>query len=584
MVKSYEDLKIQTLAMTGFFETSSGYPTCYGITSGNHDYQGLSHGVLQFNFGTGSLQPLWNYLNTNYNQMCRDIFGAYYTEWNNVLGMTTADQVAWGDSISLGTTQEEKRQIDPTWKALFQTLGETTESIEKQITYAESWRPNAEKWFKTLGLYSRRGFALCWDISVQMGRLFSLNQIYQDFKEIDPTGKTRAQIEEEKLRIICDRCSYDNRPSQYSQVVWDRKIMLINGTGDYYGTPFTMAEYDLNYDPAFEGGIMGEIPIPEKPKLILTNLYNAVRLDWQETADTTSYKVYRASDPANLGITLAEITDGTTTFTDSTAAGGSTYYYTVKAINENDSTNSDKLTGTPSSILTYENRNVEFVGYAAWTVYGDAQATADFGNINQAVQGGDRLKIDTSERLRFELPIGMVGSANTGGIIKAGIVPKNEYTFEYEIRFDAGFPWSKGGKVAGFSGGVGYTGGEPATAGDGFSVRMMWREDGRIIPYVYHFQQPDQFGDTFGKTLGYFTDTKPHLIKYYAKLNTGSNPDGILRIWIDGIQVFNKENLIYRTDDSKIDTCHISVFAGGSTADWNMTDTGYIRLSNMKWV
>jgi hypothetical protein len=255
-MKTYEDLKEKTLAVTGFFETSNGYPTCYGITSGNHDYQGLSHGVLQFNLGTGSLQPLWNYLDDNFNQMCRDIFGTYYTEWNDMLkNMTNTEQVAWGDSISLGTTQEEKRQIDATWKSLFQTLGETQESIEKQKTYATNWLPNAHKWFDTLGLYSRRGFTLCWDISVQMGRLFSLNQIIQDFKLIDPTGKTRAEIEEEKLRIICDRCAFDNRPSQYSQIVYDRKIMLVNGTGSYYGTPFDISQYDLDYDPAFEGGI-----------------------------------------------------------------------------------------------------------------------------------------------------------------------------------------------------------------------------------------------------------------------------------------------------------------------------------------
>lgn len=254
-MKSYQDLKEKTLAMTGFFETSRGYPTCYGITSGNFDYQGLSHGVLQFNLGTGSLGTLWTFMNTNHNQICRDIFGANYTEWANLLAMPIVEQVAWGDSISIGTTQEEKRQIDVTWKALFQTLGETPESIAQQITYAEDWLPNAHKWFNTLGLYSRRGFALCWDISVQQGRLFSLNQIIADFKLIDPTGKTRAQIEEEKLRIICDRTSYDNRPSIYSQTVYDRKIMLINGTGDYYGSPFEMSQYDLNYDPAFEGGI-----------------------------------------------------------------------------------------------------------------------------------------------------------------------------------------------------------------------------------------------------------------------------------------------------------------------------------------
>jgi hypothetical protein len=328
-----------------------------------------------------------------------------------------------------------------------------------------------------------------------------------------------------------------------------------------------------------------ESVFPGKPNIEVTELYNAARIDWQPTTNTDSYKVYRATNPANLGTMLIEIIDGTTTYTDITANGGTIYYYTVKALNVRSSTNSDKLAATPSTVQTYENHLVDFVGYTAWKVYGDLEATNDFGNINQAVQGGDRLKVDTSERLRFYLPTGMVGSANAGGIIKAGIVPKNEYTIEYEIRFDSGFPWSKGGKVPGFSGGAGYTGGsgDGARTGDGFSVRMMWREDGRIIPYLYYYEMPDDFGHTFGETLGYFTDTKAHKVKYYGKLNTGSDKNGILRIYIDDAQVFEKTNLIYRTDTSKIDTVHLSIFPGGSDETWNMTGDGYIRLSYVSW-
>jgi hypothetical protein len=254
-MKSYANLREKTVAMTGFFETSSGYPTCYGITSGNHDGQGISHGVLQFNFGTGSLQPLWGYLNNNHNQLCRDIFGTDYQTWADKLALTTSEQVAWGDSISALDANGEKRKVIEPWNTHFMNLGTTQESIDEQVAQSEKWVPNAQAWFDTLGLYSRRGFALVWDISVQMGRLFSLNQIMADFKNIDPTGKTRGEIEEEKLRIICDRCAFDNRPSQYSQTVYDRKIMLVNGTGDYYGTPFDMSQYDLDYDPCFEGGI-----------------------------------------------------------------------------------------------------------------------------------------------------------------------------------------------------------------------------------------------------------------------------------------------------------------------------------------
>ena len=138
---------------------------------------------------------------------------------------------------------------------------------------------------------------------------------------------------------------------------------------------------------------------------------------------------------------------------------------------------------------------------------------------------------------------------------------------------NSGFPWSKGGKVPGLSGGVGYTGGsgDGARSGDGFSVRMMWREDGRIIPYLYHAKMEGDFGDTFGLVSGNFTYTKAHKVKYYVKLNTpgGANgaegiADGILKIWLDDIEVMNKTDICYRTNESQIDTCHISIFPGGS--------------------
>lgn len=323
---------------------------------------------------------------------------------------------------------------------------------------------------------------------------------------------------------------------------------------------------------------------PGQPVIEATELYNAVRIDWQPTTKTDSYKVYRASAPENLGPMLIEITDGTTTYTDTTATAGTIYYYTLKSVNVRGAKNSNKVAATASATLTYENHLVDFVGYPNWTIYDEAAATNDFGNVS-TLQGGDRLKVDTSERLRFYLPGGMLGSADTGGIIKASIVPKNEYTIEYEIRFDTGFPWSMGGKVPGFSGGAGYTGGsgDGARSGDGFSVRMMWREDGRIIPYLYYYEMPGDFGHTFGETLGYFTNTTAHKVRYYAKLNTGSDKNGILRIYLDDVQVFEKTNLIYRTDDSKIDTVHISIFAGGSTPEWNMTADGYIRLSYISW-
>jgi hypothetical protein len=262
MVKSYEDLKQKVLAMSSFFETSTGYPTTYGVTSGNWDLQGMSFGCLQVNFGQGTLQPFFNYMNTNYNQLCRDIFGTYYTEWSNLLADTTANQVAWADARSVYGNGRDKGILNATWKPLFQALGETQPSIDKQIEMSVEWLPNTEKWFEQLGLWSRKGFALCWDISVHLGRLMPMNLIWNDFKNMVTTGKTREQIEEEKLRIITNRITYDNRVADTNkQLVFDRKTMLIDGTGSYYGTPFSMAQYDLEYEPAFEYNELGGLYI-----------------------------------------------------------------------------------------------------------------------------------------------------------------------------------------------------------------------------------------------------------------------------------------------------------------------------------
>ena len=252
MVKSKKDLEEKSLAMTAFFETSNGYPDCFGVTAGNWDGAGLSHGVLQYNFKTGSLQPLWNHMNNNHLDLCFEIFGAKHFEWEYYINADFAQQTTWCNEI---TDPNNKHQTLQPWKDMFMQLGTSEPSIAKQIEMTSHWRTNAEKWFFNLGLYSRRGYALLWDISVQMGRLFPQNLILQDFRNINTTGKTREQIEKEKLIIIVNRCSnYENNinTTELNKIVYDRKIGIVNGTTT---AGFNIAQYDLEYEPAFMGGI-----------------------------------------------------------------------------------------------------------------------------------------------------------------------------------------------------------------------------------------------------------------------------------------------------------------------------------------
>ncbi len=53
-----EPLDFRCLALTASFETDAAPPECFAGLSGDFDGQGISFGVLQWNFGQGSLQPL----------------------------------------------------------------------------------------------------------------------------------------------------------------------------------------------------------------------------------------------------------------------------------------------------------------------------------------------------------------------------------------------------------------------------------------------------------------------------------------------------------------------------------------------
>lgn len=59
--------------------------------------------------------------------------------------------------------------------------------------------------------------------------------------------------------------------------------------------------------------------------------------------------------------------------------------------------------------------------------------------------------------------------------------PFQSMLLSYELSFDKGFDWVKGGKLPGIRGGpsvTGCSGGKEPTGSDCFSTRLMWRKDG----------------------------------------------------------------------------------------------------------
>ena len=85
------------------YETELQYPENYGMTAGNFDGQGISHGCIQFPLGWGTLQGIWKDLYTNYFDMVKSKF------------TVLADFTAWEDWLLNKTIQQQIDHADLIW-------------------------------------------------------------------------------------------------------------------------------------------------------------------------------------------------------------------------------------------------------------------------------------------------------------------------------------------------------------------------------------------------------------------------------------------------------------------------------------
>ena len=169
----------------------------------------------------------------------------------------------------------------------------------------------------------------------------------------------------------------------------------------------------------------------------------------------------------------------------------------------------------------------------------------------------------------------------------------DEFTVEYKVRVDKDFKYVRGGKLPGLCGGSNPRGGMREKEPDGFSARVMWRELGVLMQYVYSIdeQSSRRFGKDFlwtnkgqGQTLitplmwknmntvvegrKYLTPDTWHTLKTYIKMNTPNQEDGKIISWLDGEEVLNI-NLRLRKDISfGIDSFQFTTYFGGNDETW----------------
>ncbi|GHA95711.1 polysaccharide lyase [Modicisalibacter luteus] len=139
---------------------------------------------------------------------------------------------------------------------------------------------------------------------------------------------------------------------------------------------------------------------------------------------------------------------------------------------------------------------------------------------------------------------------------------------QYKVRFEPGFDFVKGGKLPGLYGGNAPSGGDEVTGEKGFSMRFMWREEGKGELYEYVVKD-EEYGQSVGRGRWTFPTGEWVTIEQELILNDPGRNNGIARVWIDGKPILEQRNITYRLDDDiYVDGLMFSTFFGGHGKEW----------------
>ena len=232
-----EGLDFRCLALTGSFETNSGAPDCFCAISGDFDDQGISLGVLQWNFGQNTLQPLLKALMTQYPKVAQGVF-------QDELDVVAAALAAPQDELMRFVRSIQhpvKHVVNEPWRGMAKALGRTPEFQRLQVKAAGSIFKNALARCKEYGLKSERAAMLMFDIGVQNGSISDLvkARIVAEFNRL-PSDLGAEEMEVRKMQIIANRRA-EAANARWVEDVRTRKLAIANGEGVVHGVHIDLA-------------------------------------------------------------------------------------------------------------------------------------------------------------------------------------------------------------------------------------------------------------------------------------------------------------------------------------------------------
>lgn len=162
------------------------------------------------------------------------------------------------------------------------------------------------------------------------------------------------------------------------------------------------------------------------------------------------------------------------------------------------------------------------------------------------------------------------------------VMPKDAYTLHYDVYFEEGFDFVRGGKLPGL-GASAATAGCTASRPDGWSVRLTWRSEGQVSIYYYDQVRPNACGHNIYGGDFRFQTGRWYAISLHVRVNDPGVANGIMTLYIDGKPVADKRDTLLRSvnsDTSRVGKFLFATFFGGHDPSWAPPTTVYSRLNN----
>ncbi|ESO97120.1 hypothetical protein LOTGIDRAFT_143482 [Lottia gigantea] len=171
--------------------------------------------------------------------------------------------------------------------------------------------------------------------------------------------------------------------------------------------------------------------------------------------------------------------------------------------------------------------------------------------------------------------------------------PRDSMTLTYDVYFQKGLDFVKGGKLPGLYGGdPGCSGGRHSH--DCLSTRFMWRPhgDGEMYAYMPADQANgfcdkkgndcnDAYGISIGRGSWRFRTGQWDTISQHIHLNSPGHKDGYAIVWHNGKKVLDVRNVNFREHSNlKLEGLYFSVFFGGGSSAWAPTADSHIYFRN----